>query len=295
MGDSQYSQAGQGAIGGAMTGAALGSVVPGIGTGIGALAGGVLGGLGGWFGDQGQSSYQDQLKALADKYGSTQAPQAGPAAGAGYSGFRQNQAGLIAQLEAMARGQGPSAAAIQMREAMDRAAATQASVAAGAGGRGVNAGQANRVAANNVAAIQTQGARDTATMRAQEQLNAIQQLGGVINQGRAADEGVNMFNAGQTNDMAKANLMAQLQTMGITSEAQLRALLAAMGAAGPGFGTQLLAGGAQAFPSMLGRGGGAPTPVDPNGAAGGGYANNGVPHVGGYDSQGNGYGYGGNV
>jgi hypothetical protein len=237
----------QGAAGGAMAGAAFGP--------WGAAIGGALGGLGGLFGsdpaDQ-QKKYAEQLQKLSAGYGNRAAPQAGAAAQGQYSGFRQNQAGLISQLEAMARGEGPSAAQMQMREAMDRAAGAQSSAMAGAGGRGVNAGAAFRNASNNTAAVQAQGARDTATIRAQEQLNAYGQLGQAINQGRGADENMNQFNAGAQNQMAMANLQAQLQTLGLNDEAQLRALMAAMGAnTGPGLGTQILAGGASAFPSIL--------------------------------------------
>ena len=266
-------QALQGAAGGAMTGAALGSVVPGIGTGIGALAGGALGGLAGYFGDSGQQGYQDQLKQLAAGYGRRTAPQAGPAAQAAYSGFRQNQGGLIAQLEAMARGEGPSAATMQMREAMDRAAGAQASAAAGAGGRGVNSGAAYRNAANNTAAIQSQGARDTGLMRVNEQLGAIGQLGQTIAQGRAGDEGINQFNAGQQNQNSQFNVQAQLQQLGLNDEAQLRALMGAMGAAGPGLGTQLLAGGATAFPLAAQMGGKKPgmSPIAAGNPGAGGY------------------------
>jgi phage tail tape-measure protein len=110
-----WNQGFQGATGGAMTGATLGSVVPGLGTGLGALAGGVIGGIAGLWGDNPQSQYRKQLEQLATKYGRMQAPQAGPAQTAGLSGFRQNQAGLVSQLEAMGRGEGPSAAQIQMR------------------------------------------------------------------------------------------------------------------------------------------------------------------------------------
>ena len=238
-----WSQVGQGAAGGAMMGAALGP--------WGAAGGAVIGGALGYFGGGGQADYRAQLDRLAAGYGNRQAPQAGAASQANYSGFRSNQAGLISQLEAMARGQGPSAAAIQMREAMDRAAGSQASAAAGAGGRGVNAGAAFRNASNNTAAVQAQGARDTATLRAQEQMNAMGQLGQVTAQGRAADEGINQFNAGAQNDMQLANLQAKLKTLGLNDEAQLRALMAAMGSAGPGMGTQILAGGASAMPSIL--------------------------------------------
>jgi hypothetical protein len=244
-----WEQGFQGAAGGAMAGGAVGGP-------IGAAVGAGLGGLAGYFGGDPKSQYQKQLQQLAQKYGRMQAPQAGPASQAGMSGFRQNQAGLVSQLEAMGRGEGPSAAQIQMREAMDRAAGAQASAAAGAGGRGVNAGAALRGAMNNTAAIQAQGARDTATLRAQEQFNALQQLGQVVGQGRGQDEQLGMFNAGQQNDMTRANLQAAMQTLGISTEAELKALMAAMGMAGPGLGTQILAGGASAFPMLLKRGGG---------------------------------------
>lgn len=241
--DGSGSQGFQGAAGGAMAGF-------GVGGPAGAIVGGLIGGAAGYFGGDPKEDYRKQLMALSNGYGGRQAPQAG-ASQAGYSGFRANQAGLISQLEAMARGEGPSAAAIQMREAMDRAAGAQASGAAGAGGRGVNAGAAFRTAANNTAAIQAQGARDTSTMRAQEQFNAMGMLGQTINQGRGADENTNQFNAGQQNQVALANLQTKLQQLGLNDEAQLRALMAAMGGTQAPTGTSILAGGAQAFPSML--------------------------------------------
>lgn len=249
MTDYNWGQGGQGAVGGAMTGASLGSVAGPWGTAIGGGLGAVVGGLGGLFG--GTNDYEARLKKLAEGYGNRQAPQAGQSARGEYSDFRQNQAGLISQLEAMARGEGPSAAAIQMREAMDRAAGAQASAAAGAGGRGVNAGAAFRNASNNTAAIQAQGARDTATLRAQEQLNATGLLGQTIGQGRAADENMNQFNAGQQNNMSQFNVDAQLRAMGINTQAQLQALAQAAGQAGPGFGSQMLGAGASAVGPAL--------------------------------------------
>lgn len=247
MGDANQTL--QGAAGGAMAGGAFGGP-------FGALLGGGLGGLMGLFGPSGPStqSYQDQLQKLSAGYGNRTAPQMGPAAQGSYSSFRSNQAGLISQLEAMARGEGPSAATMQMREAMDRAAGAQSSAAAGAGGRGVNAGAALRNASNNTAAIQSQGARDTGLMRVNEQMGAINQLGQTVAQGRAGDENMNQFNAQAQNQMAMANLQAKLQQLGLNDEAQLRALLGAMGAAGsapPGLGTQVLAGGASAVPGLL--------------------------------------------
>lgn len=243
MGD--WSQAGQGAAGGAMAGGAIGGP-------IGGLIGGALGGLGGYFGGSPASSYQGQLQTLADQYGNRQAPQAGAASQSAYSDFRNNQTGLISMLQGMANGTGPSAASLQMREAMDRAAGAQASAAAGAGGRGVNAGAAYRNAANNTAAVQAQGARDTGLMRVQEQLGATNQLGQVVGQARGQDEGNNQFNAGQNNATNLANLQAKLTSLGINTDAQLKALMGAIGAAGPGLGTQILAGGASMMPSFLG-------------------------------------------
>lgn len=239
-----WGQVGQGAAGGAMAGAAFGP----WGAAIGGVGGGLLGLLGG---DDGKDKYQSQLEELAAGYGNRKAPQLGAASQAGYSDFRKNQAGLIAQLEAMARGEGPSAATMQMREAMDRAAGAQASAAAGAGGRGVNAGAALRNATNNTAAIQSQGARDTGLMRVQEQLGATQQLGQNIGAGRGADEGINVFNAGAQNDAANTNLQAQLHMLGLNQSGQMAALMAAMGMAGPGLGTQILAGGATAAPGLM--------------------------------------------
>lgn len=238
-----WGQGAQGAAGGAMAGGAVGGP-------LGAGIGGILGGLGGLFGGGGTGQYQDLLKKLAEGYGHRTAPQ-GTAQTAGASGLTGNRAGLISQLEAQARGEGPSAARLQMREAMDRAAGAQASAAAGAGGRGVNAGEALRNASNNTAAVQAQGARDTATLRAQEQLNATQQLGGVIGQGISADNSLSSFNAGQQNDMSRANMQSILQQLGLNDESQLRALLGASGMAGPGMGTQILAGGASAMPGLM--------------------------------------------
>jgi hypothetical protein len=138
-----------------------------------------------------------------------------------------------------------------MREAMDRAAAAQASGAAGAGGRGVNAGAAYRQASNNTAAVTAQGARDTATLRAQEQYNAAQQLAQTVAQMRAADEQISQFNAQQTNVTSLANLNAKLSSMGINTDAELKSVLAAMQAHGPGFGTQLMAAGASSVGPAL--------------------------------------------
>ena len=122
--DYNWGEAGKGAAGGAMSGAAMGSVAGPWGTVIGGVAGGLIGGGMGLFSGDDAGDYEARLKKLSEGYGDRQR-QMGPAAQGSFSQFRSNQAGLIAQLEAMARGQGPSAATMQMREAMDRAAGAQ--------------------------------------------------------------------------------------------------------------------------------------------------------------------------
>jgi hypothetical protein len=88
-------------------------------------------------------------------------------------------------------------------------------------------------------------------MRVQEQLGATQMLGQTIAQGRMGDENMNQFNAGQTNQVGQANLQAAIQALGINTQAELNALLAAMGKQGPGMGTQIMAGGANAVAGGL--------------------------------------------
>ena len=238
-----YSQGIQGAAGGAMAGGSLGGAP-------GAIIGGGLGLLGGLFGGGGGDEYRNRLAAMEQEFANRHAPQVGQAGQAGMSDFRGNQAALIAQLEALSRGQGPSLAANQMREAMDRSVGAQASLAAGAAGRGVGQGAALRNASNQTAAIQSQGSRDTGMMRVQEQLGALQQLGLNIHGARGADESMNRFNTSSNNQFALANLDAQLRAMGMNDAARLQALQSAMGGAGPGMGSQILAGGAQAFAGM---------------------------------------------
>ena len=140
----------------------------------------------------------------------------------------------------------------------------------------MNAGAAMRNAMNNTAAIQSQGARDTATLRAQEQIAATQNLGGVLGQGINADNGLSTFNAGQQNQMTEANMQAVLQQLGLNDKSQLQALMAAMGQAGPGMGSQILAGGASAMPGLMQMGKGT----------------GGLPQAPGYWSNGQHSGYG---
>lgn len=226
----------KGAGGGALAGGALGGPV-------GAAVGGGVGLLSGFFG----GAQGDQQSRLMEEYyrqrGMTP-PQAGPAAQSGYSGFRDNQTGLVSRLEAMANGQGPSLARQQFEQATDRNVRSQQALAAS--GRGGPLAQLT--AANNTAMLGANAAQGSALARTNEQMQAISQLGGVIAQGRGADEQTNMFNAGEQNQVAIANLQARLKAMGMKNE-QIAQILSQMGGNmnQPGMGDQVLAGGAGMF------------------------------------------------
>jgi hypothetical protein len=100
--------------------------------------------------------------------------------------FRGKQLGLAGQLEAQAAGQGPSLAQAQLQQATDQNIAQQMALAASA--RGGNVGMAQRQAAQNAAAVQQQAAQQASMLRMQEQMAAREQLGGLLGQGRAADQ-----------------------------------------------------------------------------------------------------------
>jgi hypothetical protein len=107
-------------------------------------------------------------------------------------------------------------------------------------------------AANNSARLGAQSAQDSATARIQEQQMALNQLGLTLHGARGADEEMNRFNTGQTNETSQANMLARLKAMGMNDDASLALLRQMSGnsqaeAARPGMGDQILAGGAGAF------------------------------------------------
>lgn len=245
---SRLGQTLQGGAGGAMTGGAIGGPWgAAIGGGLG-LLGGLLGG-----GDDERDEYQTLLKDLASGYQNRQAPQMGAAQQAGASQLVANRGQFIAQLEAQARGEGPSAARQLMQQATDKGVRNATAMASGAGGRGVNAGAAMRNAMNTGSAMQMQNSQNMGVMRSQEQLNAMGQLGQNLQAGIGQDQQLGMWNAGQMNDQAALNAQLQMQMLGLNTNAQLQALGMAggMSSSSPGLGTQLLAGGAAAVPGLL--------------------------------------------
>lgn len=253
MGDVNWGQGAQGAAGGALQGAGMGSMImPGVGTAIGAGLGGLAGFFGGAFGGGDEKDeYKELLKKLAMGYQDQQAPQMGPAAQAAQSSLTNNRNAFITQLEAQAAGNGPSAARQMMQQGTDQGVRNMTATAAGAGGRGVNAGASMRTAMGQGSAMQMQNTQNMGVMRAQEQLNAMGQLGQNLQSGIGQDQQLGMFNAGQQNDQMGLNAQLLMQKLGLDRGSQLQALGMASGMASPGMGSSILAGGAGAFPGLM--------------------------------------------
>jgi hypothetical protein len=245
MGDPNWGGGLKGAAGGAMSGAGMGSMImPGVGTAVGAGIGGLAGLFGGLFGDNGKDQVQDLLQNYYNSVHNRQAPQAN------YSDFRDNQKDLVNRLTALSEGKGPSLAAQQYQQAMDRSMSQQQSMAnSGRGGP-----MSQLTAANNMGMLGAQGAQGSAIARTGEELGALGQLGGVINEGRGADENVNIN-----------NMLAKLKQMGMDDSAAMAAIQGMMGNnAQPSQGDQLLAGGAGAMGLAFGQGKGGLGANDPS-------------------------------
>lgn len=197
--------------------------------------------IGSLFGNSKEDEYNRRLKEMQSQYGGRVAPQAGAAAQASNSDFRGNQSDLVSRLEALSRGQGPSLAAQQFREATDQNVRSQQAMASS--GRGGPLAAFN--AAGNMGMMGAQAAQGSALARTNEQMQAVGQLGGVINQGRQSDEATSQFNSLQTNYREKDNLEAKLRTMGYNDE-MIRSILMQQGAQAnkPTFWDQLMSGGA---------------------------------------------------
>lgn len=224
-----------GGLGGGLGGGAVGGPA-------GALIGGAGGFLGGLFGGSGEDP---QLVEARKRLLALGGQGLGPAAQAGMSDLRPRQVNYLDQVQALAEGRGPSLATELMKDSMNRAEGSQNATAARAVGAGSGAGGAYRQAGANVAAMQSQAGRDTGMMRAQEQLNALSQLGQGIYGARGQDESLNTFNTQQTNQMNSMGRMYQLQA--------LQSLMQGKNAkTGPSLGESIGAGGAKLFGLMGG-------------------------------------------
>lgn len=229
-----YSGGLSGATGGALAGGSVGGP-------LGALVGGGLGGLAGLFGGNPQEENQQRWSSFYDSIGGKGPAQLGPAHQADYSAFRDNQSNLINRLEAMSRGEGPSVSREMLKEATDRNARQQQSMAQG--GRG-NAALMAQNAQNNTAGLGAQAAQSAALGRVQEQQGALQALGINLYGARGADEDMNRYNTSGRTRRDEFNANAQNDRYGMDQNARLQALQGMSGNQGPSMGDQILAGGA---------------------------------------------------
>lgn len=256
------------------------------------IGAGPLGALAGGFGGSGNSQQDQANQALQDYYkkllAGGQAPQTGPAAQAGYSDFRSNQRNLIDRLEAMSNGQGPSLAMAQLQAATDKnLSATQAMTASGRGGP-----LAAAQAMNQMQRTQAQASQDSVASRIAEEQMALGQLGGAINAGRQSDEGVNTFNAGQSNQMAIANMEARLRKMGMDNAAIQAVIQQMFGASQlPQLGDKILGGSLQALGMAQGMKGGGGAPGGGGGGGFGSYGPSGYNSPPTYGGGGGGWGW----
>lgn len=148
-----------------------------------------------------------------------------------YDPTRAAQLALAGNLQNTVNGTaGPSAADLQMKQAMDQAAAQQFGLASAMQGR--SAGGALRQASTGSANVLGQEAAAGGIQRANEVQAAQSQLNGTLGTVAGQDINVANQNAGMNQQTNLANLSAQLNTMGLdeaTKNAILQAQIASQG------------------------------------------------------------------
>lgn len=179
--------------------------------------------------ESGQQKYaglENQLGAQANQFTHQSAPMAQAAVGGpavinnGQSdATRMQQNQLVGQLQAQAAGTGPSLASGILKQGTDRTLAGQAALAATQGAS--NPALAQRQLAGNAIVANQQLAQASAQQRMQDQINAQNQLGGVLSGVRGQDQS-QAFNQAQLNQQSlQANLANQQQVNIANQGAQL--------------------------------------------------------------------------
>jgi hypothetical protein len=156
----------------------------------------------------------------------SQAAQLGPAAqlnGAPQDQFRQQQMGMAGRLGAIASGQQAGAGELAVNRQVGQGIAAQQAGAQMA--RGANAALAARQAARSTADLNVNGAGMAAQAQMGDQMNANQQLGGLLAQGRGQD----LDMAGQNANFQQQQMMQQGQFNQQTGLANQSAQLAQTG------------------------------------------------------------------
>lgn len=124
--------------------------------------------------------------------------------------------GLITDLTKQSRGEGPSLATAQLKQAQDRTLAQQ--LAAVQAARPQNAALSGRQALRAGMAAQQQNAQQGAQLRMQEQLNAQQQLGQVAGQQNSLQGQLAQQYMGQDLGFTQAQAQLQAQAEGIQNQ-----------------------------------------------------------------------------
>lgn len=132
------------------------------------------------------SGYDARRAEFAAQLAQAQARQGAQINQGASNEVRGRQMTLADQLTAQAAGQGPSLAGMQLQQATNRNLA-QAAALASSGRGGAQGGLGMRQVQNQQADIAGQAARDAAILRVQEQLQARESLGGLLNQTRGTD------------------------------------------------------------------------------------------------------------
>lgn len=200
----------------------------------------------------GNKTFREQLGDLANRLRNTTAPQlGGPTAQAQEGPNAGVQSRTLQMLLDAASGKVVTAAERQAAQSAQRAAASQGSIAASATQRGAPTGAAYRQAANQTAAIQSRAANEAAQLRAQQQAAAQSILAQASGQARQQDQSGSQFNVSQLNEAQRTNLEAKLRALGITTPAQVQALIAAATSKDdPAMWERVLAGIANATPLL---------------------------------------------
>jgi hypothetical protein len=163
---------------------------------------------------------RETMQTMADQYSDSRAArmgQAGPSFNtAPQEEFRGQQMDLASQLAAQAQGEGPSLATLQMQQNTDDA--IKSAMALAASGRGGSAGGRLKSAMDQASMIQQQGARDSAALRAQEQIAARDQLNNLLTSGRGQDIniGANQLQADTTSQGQKDAMSKFYDELGYT-------------------------------------------------------------------------------
>lgn len=165
----------------------------------------------------GYQQHQDRVSGYLGQVDSRQAPNIAPTERAQQSGFAGQQRGLADMLMDRARGNN-SVAEMQLKQGLEQGNRQQMSMMAGA--RPQNAGLAMLMGSQNMANNAMGMSGQAALARAQESQMAAQSLGGVLAQGRGADENLNMFNAGANNQRSLAGAQMQQNQMGLNDAAR---------------------------------------------------------------------------